>query len=47
MAGDAIVGLAVMVAFFVSCMLLFEPEMLGAKFWNGGAPCSGWPLVSG
>jgi hypothetical protein len=30
-----------MVAFFVSCMLLFEPEMLGAKFWNGGAPMLG------
>jgi hypothetical protein len=36
--GDAIVGLAVMVCFFVACMLLFEPAMLGARFLSGGAP---------
>lgn len=45
--GDAIVGVAVMVAFFVSCMLLFEPEMLGAEFANGGAPMLGLAVVSG
>ena len=38
MAGDAIVGVAVMVTFFVACMLLFEPALLGARFSGGGAP---------
>jgi hypothetical protein len=38
MVGDAIVGAAVMVSFFVSCMLMFAPEMLGAKFSSGGVP---------
>jgi hypothetical protein len=47
MAGDAIVGLAVMVAFFVSCMLLFEPAMLGSKFSTGGAPMLGLAVVIG
>ena len=47
MAGDAIVGLAVMVAFFVSCMLLFDPEMLGAKFSSGGAWLLGMAAVIG
>jgi hypothetical protein len=47
MAGDALVGLAVMVCFFVSCMLLFEPEMLGAKFSSGGAPMLGLAVVIG
>lgn len=35
-AGDAVVGLVVMEVFFVSCMLLFEPELLGSKFEHGG-----------
>ncbi len=47
MAGDAIIGLAVMVCFFVSCMLLFEPEMLGARFLAGGAPMLGLAVVIG
>ncbi|MFI5460005.1 MAG: hypothetical protein ACHRXM_31685 [Isosphaerales bacterium] len=47
MAGDAIVGLAVMVVFFVSCMLLFEPAMLGAKFSSGGAPMLGLAVILG
>jgi hypothetical protein len=34
--GDALVGVAVMVAFFVCCMLLFAPELLGAKLHDGG-----------
>jgi hypothetical protein len=38
MAGDAIVGLVVMVVFFTSCMLISEPELLGPKFPTGGAP---------
>lgn len=36
--GDAVVGLVVMQVFFVSCMLLFEPAMLGQKFEHGGRP---------
>ena len=36
MVGDAIVGLAVMVAFSVCCMWLFHPAMLGAKFASSG-----------
>ena len=47
MAGDAVVGLAVMVAFFLSCMLLFAPEMLGAKFSHSGAPMLGLAVVIG
>jgi hypothetical protein len=47
MAGDALVGLAVMVAFFTCCMLLFAPEMLGAKFSSGGAPMFGMAVVLG
>jgi hypothetical protein len=47
MAGDAIVGLAVMIVFFVACMLLFEPAMLGSKFSTGGAPMLGLAVVIG
>ena len=47
LAGDAIVGLVVMVVFFVACMLLFEPAMLGAGFWSGGAPMLGMAVVGG
>jgi hypothetical protein len=47
MAGDAIVGSAVMVAFFTSCMLLFEPELLGAKFSSGGVPMLGLAVLLG
>jgi hypothetical protein len=47
MAGDAIVGLVVMVVFFVSCMLLFDPAMLGASFLSGGAPMLGLAVVIG
>ncbi len=47
MAGDAVVGVAVMLVFFVSCMLLFAPEMLGAKFSSGGAPMLGLAVVVG
>src|SRR5688500_6819119 len=36
MLGDAIVGVLVMLLFFVSCMLLFAPEMLGEQFRTGG-----------
>jgi hypothetical protein len=47
MAGDAIVGVTVMVTFFVACMLLFEPELLGAKFFSGGAPMLALAVVLG
>jgi hypothetical protein len=47
MVGDAIVGVAVMLAFFFSCMLLFAREMLGAKFWSGGVPMFGLAIVVG
>jgi len=47
MAGDAIVGLAVMVVFFLSCMFLFEPALLGARFGSGGAPMLGLAVVLG
>jgi len=36
--GDAIIGLAVMEVFFLSCMFIFRPEMLGSKFTNVGLP---------
>jgi hypothetical protein len=39
--GDALVGVGVMVTFFLACMLLFEPALLGEKFANGGAPMLG------
>ena len=45
--GDAIVGMVVMVVFFLSCMLLFEPELLGAKFFVGGLPMLGLAVPLG
>ena len=47
MAGDAIVGVSVMVVFFVCCMLLFEPALLGPKFPTGGAPMLTLAIVIG
>ncbi len=35
-AGDALVGMAVMLVFFACCMLLFAPELLGPKLRNDG-----------
>jgi len=46
-AGDAVVGLVVMVVYFVSCMLWFEPEMLGSKFVQGGLPMLGLAVPFG
>jgi hypothetical protein len=43
MLGDALVGMVVMVVFFLSCMTLFDPEMLGAK----GIPMIGLAVVFG
>jgi hypothetical protein len=37
-AGTALVGVAVMVIYFLACMLLFEPAMLGSKFSSAGLP---------
>ncbi len=45
--GDAVIGLVVMEAFFVSCMLLFQPEMLGSKFENNGLPMLGFAVPLG
>jgi hypothetical protein len=42
MVGDAIVGAAVVATLFLACMLLFAPDMLGAKFLSGVCRCSGW-----
>jgi hypothetical protein len=39
--GDSIVGVVLMCSFFLCCMLIFEPAMLGANFANGGAPMLG------
>jgi hypothetical protein len=47
MAGDAIVGLAVMVAFFSCCMLLYEPKMLGENFTSDGLPMFGMAVLFG
>jgi hypothetical protein len=47
MAGDALVGAAVLVVFFACCMLLFEPAMLGANFRNGGLPMFALAVVLG
>jgi hypothetical protein len=46
-AGDALVGVAVMVVFFLGCMLVFEPEMLGPRFASGGLPMFGLAVVAG
>jgi hypothetical protein len=47
MAGDALVGVAIMLVFFLCCMLVFDPELLGAKFRNGGVPMFGLAVVVG
>jgi ADP-ribose pyrophosphatase len=47
MAGDAIAGLAVMLAFFIACMLVFEPRMLRARFFSDGVPMLGFASVLG
>jgi hypothetical protein len=46
-AGDALVGLVVMVALFASVMLVSEPELLGEKFAIGGGPMLGFAAVIG
>jgi hypothetical protein len=46
-AGDALVGVAVMVVFFLGCMLVFAPEMFGPRFASGGVPMLGLAVVAG
>jgi hypothetical protein len=46
-AGDALVGMAVMVVFFLCCMLVFAPELLGPKLATGGVPMIGLAVVVG
>jgi hypothetical protein len=45
--GDAMVGVAVMVAFFLGCMLVFDPDMFGPKFASGGVPMLALAMVVG
>lgn len=45
--GDAIVGMVVMVTFFVGCALVFSPEILGNKFANSGVLMLGMAAVLG
>jgi ADP-ribose pyrophosphatase len=47
MLGDAIAGLAVMLVFFIACMLVFDPQMLRARFSSSGAPMLGFAAVLG
>ncbi len=47
MAGDSLVGVAVMVVFFLACMVAFAPDLLGPKFRNGGLPMLGLAVVLG
>lgn len=47
LAGDAIIGVAVLVVFFLACMLAFSPEMLGEKFLSGGLWMLGLAVVAG
>lgn len=45
--GDAVIGMVVMVVFFLACMLLSEPELLQEKLWYGGLPMLGLAVVLG
>jgi len=45
--GDAVVGMAVMLAFFVCCMVLFAPELLGSKLHDGGLAMLGMAVLIG
>ncbi len=47
LAGDAMVGAAVMVVFFLGCALVFAPEILGPKFVSGGIPMFGIAVAAG
>jgi hypothetical protein len=47
MAGDALVGLVIMVCFFAACMLLAKPELLTQQFLSGGVLMLGFAAVVG
>ncbi len=47
MLSDSIVGVAVMIVFFLACMLTFEPALLGSKFRVGGVPMLVLAIVVG
>ncbi len=47
LAGDALVGVAVMLVFFASCILLFDPALLGPKWSSGGLPMLGLGATAG
>lgn len=45
--GDAVTGAAVMVVFFLACIGLFDPDLLGPKFRTGGLPTLGLAVPLG
>lgn len=45
--GDALVGMAAMLAFFACCMLLFAPELFGPKFRDDGLLMLGVATLAG
>jgi hypothetical protein len=47
MLGDSIVGVAVMVIFFLACMIVFDPDLLGSKFREGGVPMFVLAIITG
>ena len=47
MAGDAIVGVAVMIVFFLACMITFAPELFVPRFRVGGLRMLGLAIVVG
>jgi hypothetical protein len=46
-AGDAVLGMIVMEVFFICCMFLFDPDLLGRKLSYGGLPMLGGGAVLG
>jgi hypothetical protein len=47
MLGDSVVGVAVMVVFFTACMIVFDPDLLGPKFREGGVPMFVLAMITG
>ena len=45
--GDALLGLVVMIVFFICCMYLFDPMMLGANFIPDGVFMLGFAVIAG
>ena len=46
-AGDALLGMIVMIVFFLSCMVVFSPEMFGPKLKSQGLPMLGIASIIG